>query len=225
VSILPTAGDGLLLAPGTPVKIGNLGSPEVLLAIGGFVLTGALMHRRVPGGILIGIVMTAVAGYALGLAEAPRGVLAMPFRGEYDLRDIAFELDIRGVLRLSFLPILLTLFLMSFLDTLGTLIGVGARGGMLDAKGNFPEIEKPMMVDALSCIASGLLGTSTSGAYIESATGIREGARTGLAAIVTGLLFALALFFIPLVEPLQQLGYAYGPALIGRRHVDVRRDP
>ena len=110
--------------------------------------------------------------------------------------------------------VLLTLFLMSFLDTLGTLVGVGAAGGMLDEKGNFPEIERPMLVDALTCMFSGLVGTSTSGAFIESATGIREGARTGLAAVTTAGLFAVTLFFIPLVEPLQQLRYAYGPALI-----------
>jgi len=117
-------------------------------------------------------------------------------------------------LKVSFLPILLTLFLMSFLDTLGTLVGVGAAGGMLDEKGDFPGIERPMTVDAVACMLSGLVGTSTSGAYIESATGIREGARTGLAAVTTGLLFAISLFFIPLVEPLQQLRFAYGPALI-----------
>jgi AGZA family xanthine/uracil permease-like MFS transporter len=136
--------------------------------------------------------------------------MAMP----YSLAPIALHLDITGVLRVSFLPILLTLFLMSFLDTLGTLVGVGAAGGMLDEKGNFPGLERPMTVDAVSCMISGLLGTSTSGAYIESATGIREGARTGLAAVTTAILFALSLFFIPLVEPLQQLRFAYGPALI-----------
>src|SRR5207248_2560503 len=115
---------------------------------------------------------------------------------------------------LSFLPILLTLFLMSFLDTLGTLVAVGAAGGMLDKQGNFPDVERPMMVDALSCMFGALVGTSTSGAYIESATGIQEGARTGLAAVTTAVLFAASLFFLPLVEPLQQLQYAYGPALI-----------
>jgi AGZA family xanthine/uracil permease-like MFS transporter len=146
----------------------------------------------------------------LGLGHAPREVMAMP----YSLAPIALHLDIAGVLRLSFLPILLTLFLMSFLDTLGTLVGVGAAGGMLDEKGNFHGLERPMTVDAISCMISGLLGTSTSGAYIESATGIREGARTGLAALTTAALFALSLFFIPLVEPLQQLRFAYGPALI-----------
>src|SRR5438874_219341 len=193
-----------------PVKIGNLRAPEVLLAIGGFVVIVVLLHRRVRGAILIGIVTTAIAGMLVGLAHAPHGILAMP----YSLAPIALHLDIAGVLRLSFLPILLTLFLMSFLDTLGTLVGVGAAGGMLDEKGNFPGLEQPMTVDAVACMLSGLVGTSTSGAYIESATGIREGARTGLAAVTTAILFAISLFFIPLVEPLQQLRFAYGPALI-----------
>ncbi len=193
-----------------PVKIGNLRSPEVLLAIAGFLLMMVLLQRRIRGAILIGIVATAVLGIFFGLGHAPREVMAMP----YSLAPIALHLDITGVLRVSFLPILLTLFLMSFLDTLGTLVGVGAAGGMLDEKGNFPGLERPMTVDAVSCMISGLLGTSTSGAYIESATGIREGARTGLAAVTTAILFALSLFFIPLVEPLQQLRFAYGPALI-----------
>ncbi len=198
-----------------PVKIGDLRSPAVLLALAGFVLMMALLHRRIRGAILLGIVTTAIAGFAFGVAPPPSAAFfAVPFAGDYSLAPIALHLDIVGVLRLSFLPILLTLFLMSFLDTLGTLVGVGAAGGMLDGKGNFPQIERPMTVDAIACIVSGLLGTSTSGAYIESATGIREGARTGLAAVTTALLFVISLFFIPLIEPLQQLRCAYGPALI-----------
>jgi len=197
-------------AEAVPVKIGNLRSAESLLAIGGFVLIMVLLQRRIRGAILIGIVVTAIAGVLLGLGHAPHALVAMP----YSLAPIALHLDIAAVLRLSFLPILLTLFLMSFLDTLGTLVGVGAAGGMLDEKGNFPDMQRPMTVDALACMLSGLLGTSTSGAYIESAAGIRDGARTGLAAVTTAAWFALALFFIPLVEPLQQLRFAYGPALI-----------
>ncbi|HYS55238.1 MAG TPA: NCS2 family permease [Thermoanaerobaculia bacterium] len=201
-------------AEAVPVKIGNLRSTAVLLAIGGFVLIMVLMHRRIRGAILIGIVVTAIVGMLLGGAPPPSAAFAVPFVGQYSLAPIALHLDIAGVLRIAFLPILITLFLMSFLDTLGTLVGVGAAGGMLDEKGNFPHIERPMTVDAVSCMLSGLLGTSTSGAYIESAAGIRDGARTGLAAVTTGVLFALSLFFIPLVEPLQQLRFAYGPALI-----------
>src|SRR5262249_23041847 len=153
---------------------------------------------------------TGVAGYAAGVAEKPAGIMALPFVGDYDLRPIALQLDIKGLFHWNMLPVLLTLFLMSFLDTLGTLVGVGAAGGFLDNEGNFPEVEKPMLVDALSCTFGALVGTSTSGAYIESATGVRAGARTGLAAVTTAALFAVSLFFIPLVQPLQHLGYAYG---------------
>lgn len=208
------SGSSLLSAPDVPVKIGNLRSPEVLLALFGFLLISFFLYRRIRGGILLGIAATAVIGYLFGFGKSPQAVAAIPFVGKYSLGAIAFKLDIVGVLRLSFLPILLTLFLMSFLDTLGTLVGVGAAANMIDEKGNFPDIEKPMMVDAAACMFSALVGTSTSGAYIESATGIREGARTGLAAITTGMLFVVSLFFIPLIEPLQQLRYAYGPALI-----------
>lgn len=211
LKLLPT---GELRPPDVPVKIGNLREPQVLLAILGFVLMATLLCRRVNGALLLGIVAIAVLGYALGLGQAPEALVALPFTGEYDLSAIALKLDIAGVLQLSFLPILLTLFLMSFLDTLGTLVGVGAAGGMLDEKGDFPQMERPMLVDAVTCMFSALVGTSTSGAYIESAAGIRDGARTGLAAVTTAGLFALALFFLPLVEPLQQLRYAYGPALI-----------
>ena len=207
-------GQALLRAPDVPVKIGAFHDPHVLLAIGGFLLIALLLMRRVPGAILIGIAATAVAGFGLGFAQAPSALTAMPFTGDYTLGAIAGHLDIAGVLRLSFLPVLLTLVLMSFLDTLGTLVGVGAAGGMLDKNGNFPQVERPMMVDAVTCIFASLVGTSTSGAYIESATGIREGARTGLASVVTAALFLAALFFLPLVGPLQQSRYAYGPALV-----------
>lgn len=206
-------GGATLRAPDVPLKIGDLRDPQVLLAIFGFVLIAALQQRRVRGAILIGMAATAGIGVALGFGSLPEHLVAMPFVGDYSL-GLAFQLDIPGVLKLSFLPVLLTLFLMGFLDTLGTLVGVGAAGNLLDEKGNLPEAHKPMLVDALTCMFSGLVGTTTSGAYIESATGIREGARTGLAAVTTAGLFAASLFFIPLIEPLQRLRFAYAPALV-----------
>ena len=207
-------GTGLLHAPDVPLKLGDLRDPDVRLALFGFLVMAALTVRRVRGGLLLGMALTAILGLALGRGEPPRGIVAAPFTGEYAWGPVLLKLDLAGVFRASFLPVLLTLFLMSFLDTLGTLVGVGAAGGMLDERGDFPRIERPMTVDALACMFAGLAGTSTSGAYIESAAGIREGARTGLAAVVTALLFALALLFLPLVAPLQHLRYAYGPALV-----------
>ena len=205
---------GTLLPPGAPLKLGGLGEPRVLLAIAGFALMAVLLQRGIRGSILIGMAATAVAGIALGLGTAPQAFIAIPFRGEYSLAPIALHLDLLGVLRPHLLPVLLTLFLMGLLDTLGTLVALGSAAGLADKDGNLPDIEKPMMVDAASCMFSGLVGTSTAGVYIESATGIRDGARTGLAALTTGFLFLASLFFIPLVEPLQSLRYAYAPALV-----------
>jgi AGZA family xanthine/uracil permease-like MFS transporter len=197
-----------------PLKLGNLRDVRVLLAVAGFVLIGVLYAWNVRGGVLLGIVAVAVAGYVCGVGKAPTEVLTDPWSGKYNLGDVALTLDIPGVLQVGFLPILLTLFLISFLDTLATLVGVGAAGGMLDEQGNFKDVQKPMLVDAASCMFSAVVGTSTSGAFIESAAGIREGARTGLAAVTTGLLFALALLVLPLFTPLQDLKYVYGPALM-----------
>src|SRR6516162_7764799 len=184
---MPVPSTEVIAKPPVPVKLGDWHDLKVLLAILGFVVTIVLMCWRVKGAILLGIVATAAAGYVAGVGEAPTGIVALPFTGDFDLRPLAFQLDVVGVLRLSFLPILLTLFLMSFLDTLGTLVGVGAAGGMLDKDGNIPDIERPMLVDSLACMFSAVVGTSTSGAYIESATGVREGARTGLAAVIVAL--------------------------------------
>lgn len=201
-----------LRKPDVPLKIGDFSDPTVLLALGGFALIALLILWRIRGAILLGIAGTALAGILLGHARAPDTWLAWPW--DYDLGAIAGQLDIVNVLRLSFFSILLTLFLISFLDTLGTLFALGAAGDMLDDKGNLPDLEKPMIVDSVSCMASAWLGTSTSGAFIESATGIKEGARTGLAAVVTGVLFLAALFFIPLFSALQEMKFAYFPALM-----------
>jgi len=207
-------GGNLLRAPDIPLKIGNLHDPHVLLTIVGFFLTVTLLARKVPAAILIGIAVTGIMGVALGYGDAPHAVMALPFVAPYDLSATFLKLDICGDLQLRFLPILITLFLMGFLDTLGTLVGVAAAAEMVDSEGNVTNIERPMIVDAVSCMFSALVGTSTSGAFVESAAGIREGARTGLASIMTALLFALSLFFIPLLEPLQTMKFAYAPSLI-----------
>ena len=106
----------------------------------------------------------------------------------------------------------LTIFVMAFVDTMATLIGVSARAGLLDEEGNLPQIERPMTVDAISTMLAALVGTTTSGAFLESAAGVEAGGRTGMTSVVTALCFVLALFFSPFVASVPP--QAYGPALI-----------
>jgi AGZA family xanthine/uracil permease-like MFS transporter len=195
-------------AAGPPVKIGDFHDVKVQLALAGFGLMAVLMYWNVRGAMLIGIGVIAIAGYFLGVAD----VTDKPI--DYHLEKIAFKMDVAGALQFEYLPVLLTLFLIGFLDTIGTLYALGSAANMLDDKGNIADVNRPMIVDSLACMFAAVVGTTTSGVYIESATGIREGARTGLAAVITGLLFALMLLFLPIVQPLQKLAFAYGPAMM-----------
>jgi AGZA family xanthine/uracil permease-like MFS transporter len=206
--------DGLLRAPDVPVRVGDWSQPVTWLALAGIALTLALVARQVRGAILLGMLPMAAAGLALGLAPLPERWLAAPFRGELSLAPIAFQLDVAGILEPRHWPVLGTLALMGFLDTLGTLVALGAAAGLLDERGDLPRLERPMAVDALASMGSALLGTSTSGAYIESATGLRDGARTGLAALVTAALFGATLFVAPLARMLQAMPFVYAPALV-----------
>lgn len=191
-----------------PVRTGHLTATAVLVAIFGFLLMAVLMIRRFPAAILIGILVTTFVAFATGITHAPSSFVSMP----PSLAPIAFQLDIRSVLHWGFFPVILTVFIMAFVDTMGTLIGLSARAGFLDDQGNLPQIERPMMADALSTTFGALIGTTTSGAFIESATGIEAGGRTGLTAVVTALCFVGTLFFAPFIGAIP--AQAYGPALI-----------
>jgi AGZA family xanthine/uracil permease-like MFS transporter len=178
---------------------------------------GLAVLWRLPGGMLGVIVLTFLLGNALGVSRMG-AVAAWPDLGA--LGEIAslwpladWKLNLASFLTPAFLlAVFFPVFLMDFFDTLGTLIGVSARAGFLDAKGDLPEIEKPMLCDALASVWGALLGTTTTGTYIESATGVEAGGRSGLTAVVTGLLFLAALFFIPFFGAVP--GYAYAPALV-----------
>ncbi len=198
----------VLGVPGAPVKIGNINSPQVLLAIIGFLTMSYLMIKKVKASILISILFITFLSFVLKLNPIPKHFVSLP----PSLLDTFLKLDIKGALQINFLPVILTLLIMDFVDTMGTLIGVAFLGGFLDEKGELPEIEKPMLCDACSTVFASLVGTTTAGAYIESATGIKAGGKTGLTVIVTGLLFLLSLFFAPILSKIPS--YAYGPALI-----------
>lgn len=198
----------MLGVAGAPVKTGNITSEPVLLAIFGFLLIVVLTLRRFPGAILVGIIITALLAFALHVAPAPTHVVSMP----PSIRPILGQVDLRGALTWKFFPVVLTIFVMAFVDTMGTLIGVSARAGFLDEKGNLPHIERPMLVDALSTTFAATVGTSTSGAFVESATGVEAGGRTGFTSVVTAACFVVALFLSPFASAIPK--QAYGPALI-----------
>ncbi len=205
---LNQAGIVALGVPGAPVRAGNITTAPVLVALLGFVLLAVLIIRKVPGAILLGIVLTAIVAFVTRTAAAPVHLLSMP----PSLNPILWQLDFRGALTWHAFPIVLTIFIMAFVDTMGTLIGLSARAGFLDDKGNLPQIERPMLVDALSTCVAPALGTTSAGAFVESATGIEAGGRTGLTALTTAACFALTLFFSPFVASIP--AQAYAPALI-----------
>jgi adenine/guanine/hypoxanthine permease len=193
---------------GSPVRTGHLTAAPVLVAIFGFLLMAALMIRRFPAAILVGILATTFLAFALHVAPAPTQWVSRP----PSVAPIFLQMDFRSALTWGFFPVVLTIFVMAFVDTMGTLIGVSARAGFLDERGCLPQIERPMLVDALATMFAAAVGTTTSGAYIESATGVEAGGRTGLTSVVTALCFVGTLFLSPFVAAIP--AQAYGPALI-----------
>ena len=192
--------------PGAPVALGDLTAPTTALGLAGVALTAILLARRTTGALLLGIVATALASFALGVTPWPSAVISAP----PSLAPIAGQLDLFGALSPRALPVVLLVFVMAFVDTIGTLFGLSSQAGLLDAEGRLPDVERPMLADAIGNIAAPLLGTTTTGAYIESAVGIGEGGRTGLVAVVVAALFALALWFAPILTavPLHASGVA-----------------
>ncbi len=194
--------------PGAPVHVGNLRESSIILAICGFLLISFFMVKRVKGAILLGIFIVTILSFIFGTAKAPDKWISMP----PSIMPIFLKLDIAGALSWGFFAVILTVFVMDFVDTMGTLIGVSYRAGLLDEHGNLPEIEKPMLCDSLATVIGSLLGTTTTGTYIESAAGIEAGGKSGLTSVVTAFLFLLALFFAPFFTAVP--AFAYGPALI-----------
>lgn len=194
-------------AANVPLELADITEPRVALAMGALFLMLILHTLEVRSGILVSICATTGVAWLLGEYRLPDKVFSMP-----DARPVFLKLDITNALTPGFFPVILTVFVLDFVDTLGTLVGVSARAGLLDESGNLPQIEKPMLVDSLATAGGALLGTTTSGVFIESAAGIEAGGRTGLTAVVTGLCFLPALFLGDLLGSIP--GFAYGPALV-----------
>ena len=215
-----SAGIGLFLAiialknagvvvdhPATLVTMGNVAAPQTLLALGGFVVIVALVRRSVPGAVIIGILGVTALGVLLGVSEW-RGLASLP----PDPSPVLFALDIAGAMELGLVSIVFTFLLVDLFDTAGTLVGVAHRAGLLDEHGRLPRLGRALLADSTATIAGSLLGTSTTTSYIESASGINAGGRTGLTALTVAVLFLLCLFFAPLAQTVP--AYATAPALL-----------
>jgi AGZA family xanthine/uracil permease-like MFS transporter len=200
----------------TMVSLGDLSKPPVALFGVGILLTCVLVARRIPGAIILSMVVISLIGLLVPdgkggtVTHLPAAVVAPPA----SLEPLLFKLNFDFVLQspLKALPVILTLLLVDMFDNIGTLIGVTRRAGLMDAQGNVPKIGRALVADSVAAILSSLIGTSTVVSYIESAAGVQAGGRTGLTALTTALCFLLALFFTPLILMIPTVAVA--PALV-----------
>ena len=179
----------------TFVMLGKM-NPISLLAIGSIMLSGILMKLRVKGALFYSIIICTIIGIPLGVTQVPDSftLVSMP----HSIEPTFMKFDFSQLLSLDMLVVIFALIFMDLFDTLGTLIGVTAKAGLMDEKGNVPNMKQALLADAIGTTFGAMCGTSTVGAFVESASGISEGGRTGLTSLTVSLLFLVALFFAPL---------------------------
>jgi AGZA family xanthine/uracil permease-like MFS transporter len=198
---------GLVVAnPATFVSLGSFANREVQLACLGLAVMLALMARKVTGAILIGVLLTTLAGIIRGMNSWPAHIFSLPHPSSTWL-----QLDLRGALHLGLLEIIFVFLFVDLFDNVGTMVGVCEQGGFVK-DGKIPRVGRALVSDAVGTIFGALTGTSTVTSYIESAAGVAAGARTGLSNVFVAGLFLLAAFFAPLAAAIP--GYATAPALI-----------
>lgn len=202
--------------PATLVMYGGLKSNlPALLTVLGLVVIGAMESMKIRGAILWGIIITTAVAIPLKLAPLPQSILSMPpsiapIFWKMDFSLVGFDFSNPAVV--NFWLVVFTFFFVDFFDTVGTVIGVSGRAGLLDERGNLPKAREALMADAVGTTAGAILGVSTVTSYVESASGVGVGGRTGLTALVTSVLFLLAIFFNPIISIVPACATA--PALI-----------
>ena len=202
--------------PATFVTHGDFGSPGVLLCFGGILLTSVLVARRIPGAIILSILAVTLVGCVVSdgkggtVTSLPAAFFSLPTSPAPTFLQLNFDLLLHDFGKA--LPIILTLLLVDMFDNIGTLIGVAQRAGLLDASGRLPKAGRALVADSIAAILSSLLGTSTVVSYIESASGVEAGGRTGLTGATTAVLFLLALFLTPVIIAIPAAATA--PALV-----------
>jgi AGZA family xanthine/uracil permease-like MFS transporter len=221
IAFIGLKGGGVVVAhPATFVTLGDFHQPGPLLVLGGIVLTTVLVWRKVPGAIILGILVLTVAGLFLSqrgadgtstpITAVPKALVALP--GSLAPTFLKLDLGYFWANWRTCLPIVLALLFVDLFDNMGTLIGVCQRAGLLDAQGNLPRLGRALTADATAAMVGSTLGTSTVTSYIESAAGVEAGGRTGLTALTTAACFLLALFFNPLIAIIPAVATA--PALV-----------
>jgi AGZA family xanthine/uracil permease-like MFS transporter len=194
-------------APATLVTLGPLGARPVVLAVATLAVMAVLMARGVTGAMLIAMALSTLAALALGLTTF-EGIVSMP----PSLAPTFLQLDVLGALQPAILDAVIVFFFLALFDSIGTLVGVAGRIG-LSPDGSLPRVRQALLADATGTVIGACLGTSTVTAYVESSTGVAAGGRTGLASVVTAILFLLALFAHPLVKMIGG-GYAAGNGIV-----------
>jgi adenine/guanine/hypoxanthine permease len=197
----------VVASPATLVTLGDLRNPVPILCLFGLVLITALNYRRIVGGTLIGIIVVTLIGIPLGLATYSGVVSAPP-----SLKPTLFQLDFSRIGESSFLIVIFSFLFVDVFDNAGTLIGVTHRTGLTDKDGNLPRLKQALVADSFAAMFGALIGTSTTTSYIESASGIAAGGRTGLTAFFVAIFFLAALFFAPLAGMVP--AYATSAALL-----------
>ncbi|MFC0228993.1 NCS2 family permease [Serratia aquatilis] len=199
---------GIVVAnPDTLVAVGNLTSHSVLLGALGFFIIAVLASRNIHAAVLVSIVVTTLIGWALGDVKYG-GVFSMP----PDVTSVVGQVDVAGALNIGLAGVIFSFMLVNLFDSSGTLIGVTDKAGLTDENGKFPRMKQALYVDSISSVAGSFIGTSSVTAYIESSSGVSVGGRTGLTAVVVGLLFLLVIFLSPLAGMVP--AYAAAGALI-----------
>jgi AGZA family xanthine/uracil permease-like MFS transporter len=213
ISFIGLSGAGIVKAGnGTLVALGELTSGAPLLAIIGIIITGLLLIKNVKGALLIGIVITTIIGIPMGVTILPENfstIVSMP----PSLKDVAFKfVGFDQIFSFEMLVVVFTFLFVDIFDTVGTLAGVATKANMLDEEGKLPRVGAALMSDAVGTVVGACLGTSTVTTYVESASGVAEGGRTGMTSLVTAAMFGVALFFAPLFTLVPSAATA--PALV-----------
>jgi len=195
----------------TLVSLGDVSDPKVLLALAGIIFTGILLVFRVKGAVALGIIATAILGIPLGITRLPDNLVSLP----PSLKPIFFKFDFSKIFTWDMLLVIFTFLFVDIFDTVGTLVGVCSKANLLDKAGRVPRARQALFADAVGTTAGAILGTSTVAAYIESASGVAEGGKTGLTSLVVGILFVVSLFFAPLFLMIPTAATAPALVLVG----------